>query len=63
MALRKTIGYIKARLTEKSTWMGIGIAITGGAALSVPYSWLFIATGVLAALFPTSSSDKGEGCP
>lgn len=56
MTVKTTIGYIKARLAEKSTWMGIGVAITGGAALAAPYSYLFIATGVLAALVPTSGS-------
>ncbi|CAB5162117.1 hypothetical protein UFOVP152_4 [uncultured Caudovirales phage] len=49
------VGYVKARLAERSTWAAITLAITGGAALSSPYSWLAIAAGVAGALVPTSS--------
>jgi len=46
--------YIKARLAEGSTWAAITVAISGGAMLPAPYSWLAIAAGVIGALVPTS---------
>lgn len=51
--ITKAIGYVKARLFEKGTWAGVVVAVTGGAALSEPYSWLAIAAGILAVLAPT----------
>ncbi len=50
------IGYIKARLNERSTWAAMTIAITGGAALPSPYSWLAIAVGILGAIIPTGGA-------
>lgn len=44
--------FLKRRLGEKSTYAAIGVGIAGGAALSPPYSWLFIAVGVIGALIP-----------
>lgn len=49
----KTLEYIKARLNEKTTWAGIVAAITAGATLESPYSWLVIAAGILAVVVPT----------
>lgn len=46
--------YIKNRLLEKSTWAGVVTAITAGAVLDAPYSWLAIAAGVVMVLVPTS---------
>ena len=48
----KILRYLKDRLDERSTWVGIGAAITGAAALSSPFSWLAIATGTVAVLVP-----------
>ena len=48
----KTLRFLKARLGEKSTWAAIGVGIAGGAALPSPYSWLFIAVGIVGALIP-----------
>jgi len=48
----KALKYLKARLGEKSTWAGIVVAVTGGAALSAPYSWLAIGAGVVGVLVP-----------
>lgn len=53
----KFLSYLKNRLDEKSTWAGVAAAITGGAALPSPYSWLCIAAGTIAVLIPTSSKD------
>lgn len=45
--------YLRCRLRERGTWIAIGAAVTGAAALSSPYSWMAIAAGVVAALLPT----------
>lgn len=45
--------YLRCRLRERGTWIAIGGAVTGAAALSSPYSWMAIAAGVVAALLPT----------
>lgn len=50
----KAIGYIKARLAERSTWLGIGVAITGASALEAPWSYTFMAVGVIGCLVPTT---------
>jgi len=49
----KIIGYIKARLGEKSTWAAISIGITGAAALGLPWSVAFVAVAVIGALVPS----------
>lgn len=47
------VAYLKARLAERSTWCGIGVAITGGSALASPFNWLCIGAGVIALLLPS----------
>lgn len=44
--------YLKRRLGEKSTYAAIVLAISGGAVLDSPYSWLAIAAGVIGAMVP-----------
>lgn len=44
--------YLKRRLGEKSTYAAIVVAISGGALLPSPYSWLAIAAGTIGALLP-----------
>jgi len=51
------IGYIKARLAERSTWASVVLAITGGAALPDPYSWLAIGAGVIGTLVPSGGGE------
>ena len=53
----KALQFLKARLGEKSTWAAIGVGIAGGAALPSPYSWLFIAVGIVGALLPEPTKD------
>lgn len=53
------LGYLKRRLEERTTWAAIGLAVTGGAALPSPYSWIVIAVGVIGVLVPSPSSDRG----
>lgn len=49
----KLLGYLKARLRERSSWAGIGAAIVGGSALPAPFNWLAVLAGVVATLVPT----------
>jgi len=49
----KILSYLKARFAERSTWLGVGVAITGGSALAYPFSWLCVGAGVIALLVPT----------
>lgn len=50
----KLIEYIKARLAEKSTWAAVGAGVTAAAALSAPWSYVFLAVAVIGVLAPTS---------
>lgn len=54
------LAYLKKRLTEGSTWTGIGVAVAGGAALPAPYSWLAIACGCVAIFCPQPGKAGGE---
>lgn len=54
------IRYLRKRLEERSTWAAIGVAVTAGAALSPPYSWLAIAAGVVGVLVPSPGRDDGQ---
>lgn len=47
------IPYLVRRLSEKSTYAGIALAVTGAAALSSPYSWIVIGLGVCGVLAPS----------
>lgn len=46
------LGYIKARLAEKSTLGGISAAVAGGAVVPAPYSYLVITLGIMAVFYP-----------
>jgi hypothetical protein len=48
----KILAYLRARLTEKSTMMGIGAAVAAGGVVPAPYSYYVIAFGVLAVFYP-----------
>ena len=56
----KLVSYLKARLGEKSTWVTIGIGVTGAAALVVPWSYIFIAVAVIGALVPTATKENTD---
>jgi hypothetical protein len=53
------IQYLRNRLSEGSTWAGIGAAVAGGAAFAAPFSWIIIGVGVVACLVPTKRA-KGD---
>lgn len=50
----KFIAFIKARLNERSTWTAIGAGVTGAAALSTPWSYVFVAIAVIGTIVPTT---------
>ena len=53
------IGYLRDRLEERTTWAAIGIAVTGAAALSAPYSYIALGVGVVGALVPAPGGKWG----
>jgi hypothetical protein len=59
MALKTTLTYIKARLLEGSTYLGIAAAVTSAMAIEEPFTrHIIIITGILAAILP---SPKASG--
>ena len=59
-AIEKTVGYIKARLNEKSTWASIGVGVTGAAALANPWDYVFVAIAVIGTLVPSTGGDNAQ---
>lgn len=57
----KVLSYLKARLGERSTWGAIGMGVTGAAALAAPWSYAFMAAGVIGALVPTGGKTPDGG--
>ena len=52
----KVLRYLKARLGERSTWVSVGVAITGASAITAPWSYAFVAVGVIGVLVPTNDA-------
>lgn len=50
--------YFKRRLGERSTWAAIGVAVTAGAGLSSPYSWIIMGVGVIGCLVPSAGQTE-----
>lgn len=48
----KALRWLRSRLQERSTFVGIGMAISGAAVLPSPFSWLSLVCGTLGALVP-----------
>lgn len=46
------IHWLKSRLSERSTLIGIGTAIAAASVLPDPWNWLSLGVGTLAALIP-----------
>jgi len=46
------IQYLKNRITERSTWLLFGAAISSASALPTPWSYIFCVTSMLGALVP-----------
>jgi len=46
------IAFIKARLSERSTWLLIGTGLAAASMLSAPWSYISAAVGVITALVP-----------
>jgi hypothetical protein len=46
------IAFIKARLSERSTWLLIGTSVAAASALVAPWSYVSMAVGAVAALIP-----------
>lgn len=58
----KLVAYVRARLLEKSTWVGVSAGVAGAAALAPPWSYVTVAIAVVMALLPTTTtSEQSEG--
>lgn len=60
-AVRGVLAYLKARLGERSTWVGIGIAVGAAAALPAPWNAISFGVGTIASLIPDAK--LGGGTP
>jgi hypothetical protein len=47
-----TLGYIRARLGETSTWVSVGVTVAAVSALPVPWCYVGLGCGVMAAMTP-----------
>jgi hypothetical protein len=54
------IGYLRRRLEERSTWVALGAAVAGAAALPSPYSWIAIGIGIIGTLLPSSGGGQTD---
>jgi len=50
--IRKAIGYVKARLSEHSTWVGLGVAVAAASALPTPWNIISFGVGFMASMVP-----------
>lgn len=48
----RALQWLKARLSERSTWAGIVGGITGAAMLPEPWNWLALAAGTVMSVIP-----------
>lgn len=48
----KLLGFIKSRVGERSTWVGIGMAVSAAAVLPWPWSAIAFAAGVVSSFVP-----------
>lgn len=54
------ISYIKSRLKEKSTLVGIASAIAAGGVIPAPYSYYVIAAGIAAVFIPETPKNVAK---
>ena len=52
----KLLEYIKARLMEHGSWISIGGGVAAAAALSSPWSYVFVAVAVVGVLVPNGQA-------
>ena len=51
-AIMHGLSYLKARLSEGSTWVAIGGTVAAVSVLTPPWSYIGLACGVMAAMVP-----------
>lgn len=56
--LSHIVTYLKARLEETSTKVAITTAIVSAAAMSAPWSYVFVAVSVIFAVIPTGPAKE-----
>jgi hypothetical protein len=60
-ALRSGLQWLRARLGERSTWVGVGVAVGAAAALPAPWNAIAFGVGTIGALIPDGK--VGGGTP
>ena len=55
----KALQWLKARLSERSTWAGVVVAASGGAMLPEPLNWIAVTAGTIAAILPEKQKPEG----
>jgi hypothetical protein len=53
--MRKALGYLKARLLERSFWGDVVMACSAAAILPYPWNLVFVALSVMKAIVPDGS--------
>jgi len=59
-AIRAALGFLKARIGERSTWVGIGVAAGAAAVLPTPWNAISFGVGTIAALIPDAKVGGGN---
>lgn len=57
--MRKAMGYLKARLLERSFWGDVVMAVSAAAILPKPWAYVFVALSVMKAIVPDGSVKPG----
>lgn len=50
--MKVTFNYVKARVIERSFWVGVGLAAAAAAVLPYPWNYISMVAGVIGALVP-----------
>lgn len=58
----KALRYAKARLGERSTWVGVMTAATSAAVIPEPWSYILFAAGVVMVIVPEGKKEPPP-CP
>ena len=56
----KALAYLKARLSERTTWLLIGAGVAGAAALAWPWSLVAAVVAVIGAMCPDGPVKKQD---
>jgi hypothetical protein len=61
--MKKALGYLQARLLERSFWGDVVMACSAAAILPKPWAYIFVALSVMKAIVPDGSVKPGPAKP